>query len=96
MKKTLNYQAIFQEKLDLLKQEGRYRYFREISRKAGSFPWAYDKKTGDDIIIWCSNDYLAMGQHPQLLADMHNALDNLGAGAGGTRNISGTHNFTFS
>jgi 5-aminolevulinate synthase len=94
MKSKVNYQAIFQEKLQLLKQEERYRYFREISRKVGSFPWAYDEKTGNNIIIWCSNDYLAMGQHPELLAKMHNALDSLGAGAGGTRNISGTHNFT--
>ena len=92
-KKLVNYQKIFQEKLDILKEEGRYRYFREISRKAGNFPLAYDKKTRKNITIWCSNDYLAMGQHPEVLSAMHNALDNLGAGAGGTRNISGTHDF---
>ena len=82
----------FKSRLDALRAEGNYRVFTDLSRHRGAFPAAtrhVDDATRD-ITVWCSNDYLGMGQHPAVLAAMHEAIDRYGAGAGGTRNISGT------
>lgn len=88
----MNYDTCFAEQLDVLRQEGRYREFAELERRAGEFPRVMRHHAGGiaPAMVWCSNDYLGMGQHPEVLAAMHAALDRYGAGAGGTRNISGT------
>ena len=91
----MNYQAIFRQQLDGLRAEGRYRVFADVKRQRGAFPQA-SQFTADGvrpITVWCSNDYLGMGQHPAVLAAMHEALDTVGAGSGGTRNISGTTHY---
>lgn len=91
MKDLFNYKDFFEHSLAELKREGRYRVFHDIERSAGEFPTAHSHATGKKITVWCSNDYLGMGQHPKVLSAMKAAIDMLGAGAGGTRNISGNH-----
>ena len=89
----MTYDAALDAALRRLHDEGRYRTFIDVERQRGAFPqavWHHPDGTARAITVWCGNDYLGMGQHPQVLAAMHEALDASGAGSGGTRNISGT------
>ncbi len=90
----MNYDKTFEDLLAEMKLDGRYRTFAELERISGEFPTAlWHRPDGEKqrVTVWCSNDYLGMGQHPDVLAAMHKAIDLSGAGTGGTRNISGTN-----
>ncbi|MGH6815868.1 MAG: 5-aminolevulinate synthase [Hyphomicrobiaceae bacterium] len=88
----MTYDSVFLERIEALHREGRYRVFADLKRRCGAFPHAVYRSGGiaREITVWCSNDYLGMGQHPAVLAAMHEAIDAAGAGSGGTRNIAGT------
>jgi len=89
----MDFDAALDTALNRLHEEGRYRTFIDIERRKGHFPhavWTRPDGTEKEITVWCGNDYLGMGQHPEVLAAMHEALEATGAGSGGTRNISGT------
>ena len=91
----MDYNKYFTGALDSLKNEGRYRVFNDIKRTLGSFPNAihYSDSNEKEVAVWCSNDYLGMGQNKKVLSAMHEAIDSSGAGSGGTRNISGTSHY---
>ncbi|TWA69547.1 5-aminolevulinate synthase [Azospirillum baldaniorum] len=90
----MDYESFFRTQIASLKQDGRYRVFANLERQAGNFPKATFRDAAGkerEVTVWCSNDYLGMGQNPVVLKAMHDAIDGVGAGAGGTRNISGTN-----
>ena len=91
----MNYEHFFRDQLSDLRAQGNYRVFAELQRQAGAFPAAthFAPAGESSVTVWCSNDYLGMGQHPDVIAAMHRALDECGAGAGGTRNIAGTNHY---
>ncbi len=91
----MDFDAMFNAQLGALKEEGNYRIFAELERRCGDFPRArsHDADTPDEVTVWCSNDYLGMGQNDQIRQVMKDAIDQCGTGAGGTRNISGTNKY---
>ena len=91
-----SYESNLEQAISRLHDEGRYRTFIDIERERGEFPnavWRHPDGSQRPVTVWCGNDYLGMGQNPIVLQAMHDALDLVGAGSGGTRNISGTTRF---
>ena len=88
----MDYQAIFREAVDSLKNEKRYRVFADLERIADGLPyaWRYSPEGRHQVVVWCSNDYLGMSRHPEVIATLQRTAARVGVGAGGTRNISGT------
>ncbi len=91
----MDYESRFRQHLEALHAEGRYRVFADLKRRCGAYPAADHFAQGGvhDVTVWCSNDYLGMSQHPAVRAAMHEAIEEVGAGSGGTRNISGTTHY---
>ena len=91
----MDYEDRFRQHLESLHSEGRYRVFADLKRRCGAYPTAdhFTEEGTHDVTVWCSNDYLGMSQHPAVRAAMHEAIDAVGAGSGGTRNISGTSHY---
>ncbi|MGH6865586.1 MAG: 5-aminolevulinate synthase [Methyloceanibacter sp.] len=91
----MDYEDRFRQHLEALHSEGRYRIFADLKRRCGAYPAAdhFSDRGTRDVTVWCSNDYLGMSQHPVVRTAMHEAIDTVGAGSGGTRNISGTTHY---
>jgi 5-aminolevulinate synthase len=92
----MDYRAAFTAAVDQVRAEGRYRVFADLKRRVGAFPtatWTADDGAERDVVVWCSNDYLGMGQSEVVRSAMHTAIDAHGTGSGGTRNISGTTHY---